>query len=136
MNGVMRAAFKLSSLKTITNPLKQALLPGIRFAGTPKQQHIRTLWHMSSTIKSEDSNIPRTSMLCSCGCGSQRLQHTKSNINAYTVTNSLYHNLSNIFSSEKCKCNKQNNLNQILASSKDKLVTVKLKLILVNLSLL
>ncbi|PSN32221.1 hypothetical protein C0J52_17013 [Blattella germanica] len=82
MNGMMKAAFRMSSFKTISNPLKQALLPGRTLAGTTKQQFTRTLWHMCST-NSEDTYFPRLklkspSTLCSCGCGSLRMQHTKS----------------------------------------------------------
>ncbi|XP_069703803.1 complement component 1 Q subcomponent-binding protein, mitochondrial [Periplaneta americana] len=82
MNGMMKAALRFSTFKTITSPLKQALLPGNTVAGTSKQQFTRTLWHMCST-KPQDNNISSLKLktptnLCSCGCGSQRLQHTKS----------------------------------------------------------
>lgn len=82
MNGMMKAALRYSSFKNITNPLKQALLPGSTVAGSTKQQFTRTLWHMCST-KSEDSKVASLKLknptsLCSCGCGSRRLQHTKS----------------------------------------------------------
>jgi hypothetical protein len=82
MNGMMKAALRFSSFKTVTNPLKQALFPGNTIAGTTKQQFSRTLWHMCST-KSEESKVGNLKLknptsLCSCGCGSQRLQHTKS----------------------------------------------------------
>jgi hypothetical protein len=82
MNAMMKAALRFSSFKSITSPLKQALLPGNTVAGATKLQFTRTLWHMCST-KSEDSKvsnfkIKNPTSLCSCGCGSQRLQHTKS----------------------------------------------------------
>ncbi|KDR12558.1 complement component 1 Q subcomponent-binding protein, mitochondrial [Zootermopsis nevadensis] len=82
MNGMMKAALRFSSFKSVANPLKQALLPGSTVAGTTKQHFARTLWHMCST-KSEDSKVSSLKFynptnLCSCGCGSQRLQHTKS----------------------------------------------------------
>lgn len=82
MNGMMKAALRFSSFKTVTNPLKQALFPGNTIAGTTKQQFTRTLWHMCST-KSEESKVSNLKLkdatnLCSCGCGSHRSQHTKS----------------------------------------------------------
>jgi hypothetical protein len=81
MNGMMKAALRFSSFKTVTNPLKQALFQGNTIAGTTKQ-FSRTLWHTCST-KSEESKVGNLKLknptsLCSCGCGSQRLQHTKS----------------------------------------------------------
>lgn len=82
MNAMMKAALRFSAFKNITNPLKQALLPGNTVAGATRQQLTRTLWHMCST-KSENSKVSNLKLknptaLCSCGCGSQRLQHTKS----------------------------------------------------------
>jgi hypothetical protein len=82
MNAMMKAALRFSAFKNITNPLKQALLPGNTVAGATRQQFTRTLWHMCST-KSENSEVINLKLknpatLCSCGCGSQRLQHTKS----------------------------------------------------------
>lgn len=82
MNGMMKAALKFSTFKAITNPLKQALLPGNTVAGTSKQQFTRTLWHMCST-NPQDNNVGSLKLkaptnICGCGCGSQRLQHTKS----------------------------------------------------------
>lgn len=81
MNGMMKAALRFSSFKAVTNPLKQVLFPGSTIVGTTKQ-FSRTLWHMCST-KSEESKVGNLRLknptsLCSCGCGSQRLQHTKS----------------------------------------------------------
>jgi hypothetical protein len=82
MNAMMKAAVRFSAIKNISNPLKQALLPGNTVAGATRHQFTRTLWHMCST-KSENSKVSNLKLknpttVCSCGCGSQRLQHTKS----------------------------------------------------------
>lgn len=71
MNGVLKAALKLSTIRVLTAPLKTTI---------GKREITRTLWHMSKTNFSENSinSIHKPSFTCSCGCGIQRM-HTKGN---------------------------------------------------------
>lgn len=73
MNGIVKAALKLGSFRTLAAPLKNTI---------GKREFARNLWHMSksldggSTIAGVSSGVHKPSLSCSCGCGIHRI-HTK-----------------------------------------------------------
>lgn len=72
MNGLVKAAFRLSTLKGLTTPLKNTI---------GKREFTRTLWHMCKTpdsigISGLKLEPKKASVACDCGCGSKFI-HTK-----------------------------------------------------------
>lgn len=73
MNGIVKAALKLGSFRTLAAPLKNTV---------GKRLFTRNLWHMSksldggSKIAGAASSVHKPSLACSCGCGIHRI-HTK-----------------------------------------------------------
>lgn len=72
MNGIVKAALKLGSFRTLA-PLKNTV---------GKRDFTRNLWHMSksldggSKISGVSAGVHKPSLACSCGCGIHRI-HTK-----------------------------------------------------------
>lgn len=73
MNGIVKAALKLGSFRTLAAPLKNTV---------GKREFTRTLWHMSKgldggpKIVGASLGLHKPSLACSCGCGIHRI-HTK-----------------------------------------------------------
>lgn len=72
MNNLVKSVFRISSLKSLANPLQKSL---------GRRDFTRTFWHMSKRPEpfanvSSSIALHKPSLSCSCGCG-QHHMHTK-----------------------------------------------------------
>lgn len=69
MNGIVKAALRLSTFRTLAAPLKKTV---------GRREFTRTIWHMSKSLDISNNSIHKPSINCTCGCGGSAHQiHTK-----------------------------------------------------------